>query len=554
MKQGVGSGPAWSPDGKSIAFTAGPTSEPPDPKKPYRVTRHTYRFDGVGYLDNVVQDIYVIPAAGGEAKQLTNDNTMNSLPRWSPSGQELLYSVTMAPDSHRSILPRLRVVNLGGEVRELVGDWGYAWSATWLPDGGRIVFMGAPHDRPFGTRSDLWVVTKHGGEPICRSAKLKLGVGGFLQSDMPALWEQWLSPKIAVDRDGTTAYVGVQDGGTIQICRVALTGAESCVPVVSGERSCFLLDADVKHLFFAVSTLHNPADLFMSAVDGTSERRLTTVNADFLAKREFPTVEHLWFPGTDGVKVEGWFLKPQIGHAPYPTILYIHGGPHLGFGNVFSFDFQMLAGAGYGVLFVNQRGSTGYGEAFATQITGDWGNLDYKDLMAGVDHVVATGLADPERLGCCGLSGGGYLTCWIVGQTARFKAAVPENPVTNWLSFYGTSDIGPQFAALELGGAPHEIPEIYRRCSPITYAHRCTTPTLLVQGEHDYRCPAEQSEQFYAVLKANGCTVEMMRFPASPHIGSIAGALSVRREQNDALLDWMNRYVLGIVREEKPAA
>jgi dipeptidyl aminopeptidase/acylaminoacyl peptidase len=123
---------------------------------------------------------------------------------------------------------------------------------------------------------------------------------------------------------------------------------------------------------------------------------------------------------------------------------------------------------------------------------------------------------------------------------------VPENPVTNWVSFYGVSDIGVWFSVEELGGHPHEIPETYARCSPITYAHRCTTPTLLVQGEHDWRCPAEQSEQFYNVLKANGCVVEMLRLPQSPHVGAIGGPPHLRRGQNEALLDWMNRYVLGL--------
>jgi dipeptidyl aminopeptidase/acylaminoacyl peptidase len=211
----------------------------------------------------------------------------------------------------------------------------------------------------------------------------------------------------------------------------------------------------------------------------------------------------------------------------------------------------MLAGTGYAVLFINHRGSTGYGDEFATRILGDWGTLDYQDLMAGVDFAIEKGLADRDRLGCCGLSGGGNLSCWIVGQTDRFKAAVPENPVTNWTSFYGVSDIGPWFAAAELGGPPHEIPEVYRRCSPITYAHRCQTPTLLVQGEADYRCPAEQSEQFYTVLKANGCVVAMLRLPASSHLGSILGEPRIRHAQNWALLDWMNQYILGIAPAEK---
>jgi dipeptidyl aminopeptidase/acylaminoacyl peptidase len=164
--------------------------------------------------------------------------------------------------------------------------------------------------------------------------------------------------------------------------------------------------------------------------------------------------------------------------------------------------------------------------------------------MAGLDFAIAKGIADPDRLGVCGLSGGGNLTCWTIGQTDRFKAAVPENPVTNWVSFYGVSDIGVWFAVQEMGGHPHEIPEVYARCSPITYAHRCKTPTLLVQAEHDWRCPAEQSEQFYTVLKANGCTVEMLRIPNGYHGATRSGTYDARCSHNEALLDWMNRYVL----------
>jgi len=163
--------------------------------------------------------------------------------------------------------------------------------------------------------------------------------------------------------------------------------------------------------------------------------------------------------------------------------------------------------------------------------------------MAGVDHLIALGTADPNRLGCCGVSGGGYLSTWIVGQTDRFKAAVPENPVTNWFSMYGTSDIGPQFTVWELGGKPHEARDVYYRCSPIFYAHNCKTPTLLIQAENDYRCPAGQSEEFYAVLKANGCIVEMLRNPASSHNDATYGSFAVRRAQNSALLEWMNKYV-----------
>jgi len=542
MEQGVSSGPEWSADGKYIAFTARPALEPPDSSKPYRVTRHIYRVDGMGYVDSKVQDIYMISSAGGEPKQLTNDSFHNSEPQWSPDGREILYSLTLDPDSYEALSPGLRTVNLEGEVREIIGDWGSAGAATWLPDGKRIAFIGVPAERVCGSKSDLWVIEKERGKLECRSANLKFGVWGSLQADMSGISS---ATRIMVAKDGKAAYVQVQDGGTIQIYRVALMGPESCVPVVRGERASILLDANRKYLLFVGSTLDNPGDLYIAAKDGSNERRLTKINADLLAQRDLPTVERLLFQSSDGTTVEGWIMKPCRGKAPYPTILYNHGGPDLGFGHVFNFDFQMLAGAGYAVLFINYRGSTGYGDKFSTQHVGDWGNLNYKDLMAGLDFAIEKGIVDPEHLGCYGLSYGGYLTCWIVGHTDRFKAAIAENPITNLISFYGVSDIGPWAMIKEFGKPPYQMQEKYWCCSPIAHAHCCCTPTLLIQGEADYRCPAEQSEQFYTLLKANDCIVEMLRFPKSSHSASVTGAPLVRHAQNEALLDWFNRYVLG---------
>jgi dipeptidyl aminopeptidase/acylaminoacyl peptidase len=202
----------------------------------------------------------------------------------------------------------------------------------------------------------------------------------------------------------------------------------------------------------------------------------------------------------------------------------------------------MLAAAGYAVLCINYRGSSGYGTAFADQIMGNLGDLEFADLMAGVDAAVARGLADPNRLACSGGSYGGYLTCWLVGHTTRFKAAIAERPITNLVSAFGASDI-PGWWVDALGGAPHEAPAVYARCSPLTYAHRCQTPTLLLVAEQDHRCPPLESEQFYTALKQAGCVVEMLRLPHSAHGGADTGPLPVRRAQNEAYLEWLGRYL-----------
>jgi dipeptidyl aminopeptidase/acylaminoacyl peptidase len=543
LKQGVGSGAVWSPDGKHLAFTASPITDPRDQSKPYRVTRSIYRFNAMEYLDDVVQDLYVMPAGGGEPRQVTKDATMNSNPQWSPDGKELLYLASMQPDSFTAFFGKHRVINLvDGSSRDVLGEWGYVGAASWTPDGSQVVFTGKPRDRAIGAKYDLWVVPSGGGEPECRTAGLAVGVGGGLEPDMPVLF---FLQTVKMDAQGQHAYVPVQDGGTVHIYKVALSGGEACTPLVTGDRAAELVDVAQGRLLYMVTDFNAPPDLYCANADGGDERRLTSVNEEFLRQLDLPRHQRLLFPGSDGVQVEGFAWLPPTGAAPYPTVLIIHGGPHGAFGHIFNFNAQMLCGAGYAVLQINHRASTGYGDAFSTAITADWGNLDYKDLMAGVDYAIAQGIADPNKLGVSGLSGGGNLSCWIVGHTTRFKAAVPENPVTNWVSFYGVSDIGPWFAVHQMGGHPHEVPEVYARCSPITYAHHCKTPTLLVQAEHDWRCPPEQSEQFYTVLKVNGCTVEMLRLPNDAHGATIAGAPAARRAHNEALLDWMNRHVLG---------
>ena len=543
-KRGIGGGFAWSPDGRKIAFSAVPTVEPIDLcKEPYRVDRTVYRFDAIGYLDQTIQDVFLLDLTSGETRQLTNDRTNNVNLRWSPDGSEILYDATMRADAALAMIPDLMTVDLNGNRKPILQGWASIEGANFTPDGKQIVFVGRPDDgKPIGTKSDLFLLDIENGEIENRTAGWQIGIGGHLSLDMPvAGLSEW---NAAITDDGQTALTTVQEGGTVHIYRIALSGAESYQAVTKGECAVFPLDLLGDRLLYASTQLNAPPDLHLANMTAGSCRQLSHLNGGHLANIDLPGAEHLLWEGIDGVEVEGWYMKPARGEAPYPTILYIHGGPHAAYGYGFHFDFQMLAGAGYGVLFLNHRASTGYGDSFSTAIKGDWGNLDYQDLMSGVDHAFSLGLADADRLGVCGTSGGGNLSCWVIGQTDRFKAAIPQNPVTNWRSFYGTSDIGIFFGVEQMGGHPHEIPEVYDKCSPISYAHNCKTPTLLVQSELDWRCPSEQSEQFYTVLKANGCIVEMLRQPGGSHGASIYGAINLRRAHNDAMLDWFARYVL----------
>jgi dipeptidyl aminopeptidase/acylaminoacyl peptidase len=544
MKQGAGNGPVWSPDGTHIAFTAGKDADPPESHNPYRVTRRIYRFDGMGYLGNNLLDIYIIPAAGGEPKQLTDSDTFDNSPVWSPDGKEILYLSNFHPDSY-NFWPSLKAVNLQGETRDILKDWAVVLSAAWTTDGKQIVFSGTPNDIIMKDKIELWVVDQEGGQPESRSAGLQATVSQLLIGDFPVPLPLMGGRSIFIPDGSTQAYTVAQDGGKISVFKIALTGPESCVPIINGDFSCTLMDMHANQLLYAVSSHTIPRDLFITDMDGKNEKQLTHINAELMADWNLPSVEQIVYPNPHGEQIEGWLMKPVTGEPPYPTILYIHGGPHGAFGHIFHADFQILAGAGYAVFFANPHGSSGYGNDFTAKIIGRWGEKEYEDLMAGIDLLIDKGIADPDQMGVCGLSYGGFMTSYIVGQTDRFKAAVPENPVINLVSWYGTGDIGPAFFPGEMGGLPQDIPDVYRRCSPITHAHKCTTPTLLVLGEADYRCPAGQSEEFYAVLKVNGCVVEMLRLPDSPHVAAVSGPVCVRKAQNEALLDWMNRYVKG---------
>jgi dipeptidyl aminopeptidase/acylaminoacyl peptidase len=234
---------------------------------------------------------------------------------------------------------------------------------------------------------------------------------------------------------------------------------------------------------------------------------------------------------------------PGRGRGKRPLILEIHGGPHALYGNAFFHEFQTLAAQGYHVLYTNPRGSRGYGEQFCSEIAGGWGNLDYQDLMAAVDLIVQRPDVDAERLGVAGGSYGGYMTNWIVGHTNRFKAAITMRCLSNFLSFYGTSDIGPWFGERELAGSPRDQLARYWELSPLAHVEKVQTPILILHGEQDLRCPLEQAEQWFVSLRRLGKTAEFVRFPEESHDLSRSGRPDRRLLRMERIVEWFGRYL-----------
>ena len=536
VSQGVSSPPVWSPDGRLIAFTAGPSVQR-DPFRPYWIDRATYRVDGLGYIDDVLQDLYVVNVDTGVVRQLTHDRCMNSEPRWSPDGQRLSYLVSFHPDRVFDFQPELHLIDVQTlESRPIVDTWGAVFSAEWCPDNERLAFIGHPErEQIFAKqRLDLWTIALDGAEPECRTADLRAGVGCFVQTDLP-ISREIMSQPIRVC--GDVAYVRGQIRGDALTYEVALTGPNRVNQSASARGSAYMLDAHPeKGVLYLATSFVEPPELMLG------KTRITALNDDLLEELLTPEVRTLNVVAPDGLEIDGWALVPPGKTGPFPTILCVHGGPYFALGSTYNIDFQLLVGAGFAVVFSNFRGSSGYGPEFYDKLVDYWGD-SAGDHHATLDAAIDAGIADPDRLGVCGISYGGFASCWLVGTSQRFKAAVVENAFTNWITMYGVAD-SEWWVTRVLGGTPWEVPDRYHALSPITFAHNCETPVLFVVGEADMRCHPVEAEQYYRVLKARGIPTAMLRLPGSTHLGSWHGPISARTAQNDALVEWFKQYLL----------
>ncbi|MDT9600072.1 S9 family peptidase [Sphingosinicella rhizophila] len=531
---------AWSPDGARLALTV--TSVRPPAPGIHRITKLGYRVEGIGFVDQLSQRIDILEVASGAIACITEGLGNCSNPQFSPTGDRLMFGAiegAARPGGGSAPLPHILHFADGLVTRPLGEDW-HVTTTSWLPDGRRLLIFGAYRSTLAVPVSVLYTFDLDTGAFQLRTPDLQAQIGMRVHEDTP-IWEISFTRGLEII-DDDHLFASVQAGGETQIWRIALSGPPNLEPVVTGNRACLLLGATADSLLFLASDAFRPGDLCLARLPSGEEQRLTALNDHVLAAWPQLAIRHLPVTSPDGLEFDAWCLAPKGEEGPLPTIMFIHGGPFLAVGHAFRYDFHMLASRGWGIVFANFRGSAGYGEAFQRKIIGDWAGRGFPDHMAVVDAAVASGLADPERLGVWGASHGGLATAWIVGHTSRFRAAVAEASVTNYATLYYLSDLGDGFAR-DLGGLPHEIPDMYRSRSPLTFAHRCTTPTLMLHGEEDYRCPIAEAEQFFRVLIDVGCTTELVRIPRCNHMGDAHGPLSARVGQNEALADWFERYL-----------
>jgi dipeptidyl aminopeptidase/acylaminoacyl peptidase len=545
------SSPVWSPDGHAIAFLS-PTKPEDDPDgtpAPETVADERvissirYRADGTGFLERYAH-IWIIPASGGEPKQLTFGPFEDSYLCWTPDGTSLTF-VSNRSEGHetngRSLL--YRVDANGGDITCLTdGDYEFV-HPVWSPSGNSLALVG--HDQPIAGSSknaNIWILDVKGSALANHSATWDRSFGDYGMSDVTATGDVGL----AWSEDGQSVYGLASDSGTTHVYRVDHR-TDAVEQITSGERRVidFQLLSDGRVVILAGDVTH-PFEL--GIVEPTGERALTAHSETFLSEVCLSEATEIRSQNPiDGHDVQGWVVNPP-GFKPgsatkYPLILQIHGGPHSMYGHAFFHEMQLMAAQGHVVLFTNPRGSAGYGETFMSCTRGRWGESDMPDVMASVDTLVERGYIDTNRMGVTGGSYGGYLTNWIVGHSNRFRAAATQRCVSDFVSFYGTSDIGFTFGEYEFGGTPWTAHDTLRRYSPISYVENMETPLLILHSENDLRCPIEQAEQLFIALKKLGREVLFVRIPEEDHNLSRSGTPSRRLARLHHLLHWFDDHL-----------
>ncbi|WP_149094997.1 alpha/beta hydrolase family protein [Paenibacillus terrae] len=516
------------------------------------VNRTKAKSDGYGLWDDTRNHLYVTDVNSGDTVQLTFGAYDVAEPVWSPDGKLILFVARIAEHSEEDTDLRRQndlftidpAISKGGMAipRKLTRSELQIESAAYSPDGSTIAFYGHDRHAKDATQTRLYIIPSSGGSAVCISETLDAHLGNAGMSDMRS--HLHIGPP-RFSTDGQSLYTLVTREGNVHVYQFAFDGSFAVLTQGDREIYQFTLTPDEQHIIAASTHVALPGDLFRIAISSGTEERLTQVNDSLLEEIELSVPEGFWTEVENGRRVQGWVMKP-VGFAEgvtYPAILEIHGGPHAMYSHSFFHEFQLLAAQGYAVIYTNPGGSRGYGQSFTNVVLGDYGGRDYTDLLSAVDEAIRQfPFIHPERLGVTGGSYGGFMTNWIVGHTDRFRAAVTQRSISNWLSMYGVSDIGYSFTEDEVSGNPWDDFEVLWRQSPLAYVKQINTPLLILHGEQDLRCPIEQGEQLFTALRRLGKSTQFVRFPYSSHELSRKGHPQLRVERLQRITNWFVKH------------
>lgn len=526
----------WSPDGASIAFISKVEPERGEGEaakaKPVVITRLLFKSDGAGLIAGKNAHLFVIPASGGDALQLTSGDISVATPAWALDGASIVFASAIHDDRDIDAASHLfSVPSGGGALKQLTRGEGRAHSPLVTSDG-KVAFA--------GTRSVRDVQTTLFSIPITGGVPREL-LPGFDRSVMVgAVAYPGARPQLA--RDGSIVFCA-RVGGCVHAFRVAAAGGKPVAIFAGPERVVGGMSVQGSSVVVVAGMPSDLGDLYMTDASGKSERRLTNVNRDVLAELDVTKPESRAYVAPDGTAVEAFVYGVRAENAP--LLLDVHGGPHNAWGPALSSSYlyrQVLVAQGWCVVAPNVRGSDGYGRKFMEGVKGGWGVNDEMDFHSVVDGLVDAGVADPDRVAISGYSYGGYMSAWMAGRSRRFRAVVVGAAVTDLRSLYGRSDFGSIIGMAEVGAEPFEQPDLYAKLSPITYVANVSAPVLILHGEADDRCEIGQGEDFFAALRRRRQTVEMVRYPGSSHLFIAAGRPSHKYDYQTRIVDWVTRH------------
>lgn len=562
---------SWSPDSKRIAFISASqeTSESSStrrPDDPRVIDRIQYK-SRTSFSDNKRSHVWLVDVDRPEPRQLTSGPFYDHAVSFSPKGDEVVFLSNHESDPDANNNSDIFAVDVDGQVRQLTSTKGCEYEPVWSPDGKWIAYTATKREvttiDSIAEDTHAWIIPAFGGT----------GREVAETHDRRVRNPQWSADSrsivfLAGDKGYTTIFrVGI-DGGKVNRFSVFVDGVD-LNGMFDYEGSPFRLDSNSAaslaapfHItsfslasrsisrgnelsvpfVFTLGTALRPPEVWVGASGTTGLRRLSAHNDSFTRSMRFAAPEEFTYSSYDGTRIQAWILKGSgcRDDRKCPLILSIHGGPHGMFGWTFNANFQAYASRNFAVLYLNPRGSSGYGQKFSDGSINEWGGGDYKDLMLGVDEALKRySWIDGNRLGVTGGSYGGFMTNWIITQTPRFKAAVASASLSNLISFYSTS-LYQDLIHAEFGGFPWDNYDLLWQWSPLRYVRQAQTPTLFLHGENDNDVHITQAEEMYMGLKRRGVDTVLVRYPREGH------SLREPKHRVDALertIAWFERYL-----------
>lgn len=505
---------------------------------PRIITKIYYKLDGYGFLDNY-QKLW-IAEENGNTYQLTDGEYDDYSPIFIENGNKVAFFSNRSNDPENTpYLVDLWTISIEDKKLEKINTFpGYKHQLSSFKD--KLIFVGyeSEEDPWIPKNNKLWMIDLSNNKIECLTKNLDRNVGNVTLSDTREIND---TPKFS--KDGKEIYFSVSDKGNCHIYKCNLENKE-ILQVTRGSIDISSFDVGKEFLVLTINTPIYPTEIYIKNKDKAEEsnEKITSFNK-WIEEIDLSYPEEVWYDSFDGERIQGWILKPPDFEETkkYPLLLYIHGGPHAQYGNTFFHEFHVHSANGFVVFYTNPRGSEGREEKFASIIRGDWGNIDYKDIMSGVEFIISKDFIDRERLVVAGGSYGGYMTNWIIGKTNIFKRAVTDRSVVDLVSMASTTD----FPFMEDGyweGNFWDNTEKLVLQSPLYYARNINTPLLIIHSEGDLRCPISQAEQLYITLKRLKKEVVFVRYPANTSHGmSRNGPPDLRIDRLQRIVEWISK-------------